>query len=283
MSTVPIERQAGATASDAGVLRPDEAQHYFRVWRAQASDELRPWVEHYWSVRWDLPSGSSYDSEVLTHPAVHLSFESGAGVRHGQVMPAALLHGVVTQRFRVRLVGEGRVLGVKFRPGGFGAFTGADVAGWTDRVVPLTGVLGPECAELLDTVLEIDRDEDRAALVDGFLRRRLPEPDDRYDRLLAVIRVMLDQREITTVHQVVDRCGVPLRTLQRMFRRYVGVGPKWALQRFRLHDAVVLLDSGASVDLARLAVELGWFDQAHFTRDFVETVGVTPSAYATSH
>jgi AraC-like DNA-binding protein len=283
MATVPAERQADATASDAGVLRPDQAQRYFRIWRAAAAPELSAWVERYWSVRWDLPAGTSYTSEVLTHPAVHLSFESGAGPRHGHAMPAALLHGVVTRRFAVTLRGAGRVFGVKFRPGGFGAFTGDDVAGWTDRVVPLSSVLGSACEDVLTDLIAEDRDEDRAELVDAFLRGRTPERDPRYERLLDVVREMLDDPGLTSVQQVVERCNVSPRTLQRLFHRYVGVGPKWVLQRFRLHDAVVMLESADPPDLATLAIELGWFDQAHFSRDFADLVGETPAAYAARH
>lgn len=50
------------------------------------------------------------------------------------------------------------------------------------------------------------------------------------------------------------------------------------LARYRLHDAAAALDAGAD-DLAALAASLGWFDQAHFSRDFRAVVGTTPSAY----
>ena len=52
------------------------------------------------------------------------------------------------------------------------------------------------------------------------------------------------------------------------------------LQRARLHDAVSRIDTGQADDLATLALELGWFDQAHFTRDFTALVGQSPAAYA---
>jgi transcriptional regulator GlxA family with amidase domain len=94
---------------------------------------------------------------------------------------------------------------------------------------------------------------------------------------------MLGDPGLTSVQDVVDECGISARRLQRLFRRYVGVGPKWVLQRFRLHDAMVMLESGSAPDLATMAVQLGWFDQAHFSRDFADTVGVSPAGYATSH
>ena len=64
-----------------------------------------------------------------------------------------------------------------------------------------------------------------------------------------------------------------------MFSSYVGVSPKAVLARYRLQDAAAAIDAGAVEDLAGLAVSLGWFDQAHFSRDFRAVVGITPSAY----
>lgn len=268
-----------STASDGGLLRPAEALRHIRLERPGADPALSTWVERYWTVRWSLPPGRSYLSSVLTHPAVHLSVESGVGPRHGFAMPAALLHGVVTRRFDVTLIGEGRVFGVKFRPGGFGAFTGANVASLTDRVVPLDGVLDG-ADDIQRRLLAAEDDDLRVRLMDEWLLERRPDPDPRYERLLAIVAGMLADRELTTVHQVAERFDVEPRTLQRLFRRYVGVGPKWVLQRFRLHDAQALIDAGEVDDLAGLAARLGWFDQAHFIRDFRDVVGTTPGEYA---
>ena len=78
------------------------------------------------------------------------------------------------------------------------------------------------------------------------------------------------------------RHGLSVRALQRLFRRFVGVGPKWVLQRYRLHDAIGAIDTdpGVMADLAGLAASRGWADQSHFNRDFAAAVGVSPHAYA---
>lgn len=86
-----------------------------------------------------------------------------------------------------------------------------------------------------------------------------------------------------SVDQVTSAFDIPPRTLQRLFRRYVGVSPKWVLRRFRLYDAVNILDQGAPVNLPALAGDLGCFDQAHFTRDFTDAVGASPTAYRPPH
>ena len=93
---------------------------------------------------------------------------------------------------------------------------------------------------------------------------------------------MLEDRSLVRVAQVEERCGLGTRTLQRLFARYVGVHPKWVLARYRMHDVVTELDEGYAGSLADLAARYGWFDQAHFTREFTELVGVTPGAYQRS-
>jgi AraC-like DNA-binding protein len=68
------------------------------------------------------------------------------------------------------------------------------------------------------------------------------------------------------------------RSLQRLFREYVGVSPKWVLQRLRLHEAAERMLEGR--DWAALALDLGYFDQAHFIHDFKAVTGRSPGEYA---
>nr|WP_244953983.1 helix-turn-helix domain-containing protein [Spelaeicoccus albus] len=73
--------------------------------------------------------------------------------------------------------------------------------------------------------------------------------------------------------------GVSLRTLERQFTAYLGIGPKWVVQRFRLLDAAAAAHTGAATDWAALADELGFSDQAHLTRAFTAVVGTPPATY----
>jgi AraC-like DNA-binding protein len=73
--------------------------------------------------------------------------------------------------------------------------------------------------------------------------------------------------------------GMSVRSLQRLFGDYVGVSPKWVMRRARLHEAALRADGGEPVDWAALAIDLGYADQAHLTREFTATIGVPPSRY----
>jgi AraC-like DNA-binding protein len=260
-----------------GILRPAETAERAGLRRdAPVSEPLRPFVERYWSVRWDLTGRPPFRSEVLSHPSVNLSVESGSEPRFGVPMPAVLVHGVVAERFTVDLAGAGRVSAVKFRPGGFAAFTGVLAA--RNSVVPLGAELGLSAGGLLAAVLAEEDDDARAAVLDAALLPRAPDPPDAYVDLLGLVAEMIEDRSLVRVDQVAALGAMSVRSLQRLFATFVGVSPKAVLARYRLQDAAAAIDAGAD-DLAALAASLGWFDQAHFSRDFHAVVGVTPSSY----
>jgi transcriptional regulator GlxA family with amidase domain len=85
---------------------------------------------------------------------------------------------------------------------------------------------------------------------------------------------------MTRVEAVAAEAGMTVRRLQRLFAEYVGVPPKWVIRRFRLREVTDQLDAGGAVDWARLAIELGYADQAHLTRDFTAMFGEPPTRYA---
>ena len=241
----------------------------FEVTRSRPSAALADLVEHYWLVSWDLRGREPHTQHTLPHPSVHLVAERD---RSGVM-------GVLTGRFTRRLEGRGRAFGVRFRPAGFHPFLDAPVATLTDRRVAVAEVFGPAGDRLVAELLAADEAE-LVAAAEAFLLARRPDPDPDVARVNRVVDQIMADRDITRVADVTDRTGIGTRRLQRLFATYVGVPPKWVIRRARLHEAVERLDRGHDVDLAFLARELGYFDQAHFARDFRSAVGRPPTVYA---
>lgn len=264
----------GPAADRKAILHPYEQERFRTLNRLAPAPGVAGYVEWYWSVCWDMRGRAPYLAEVLPFPCVHLTFERAPGREGGFV------NGVCTRKFARELVGRGETFGVRFRPGGFGAFTGVDVGALRDRAVPLDEVL-PDTGDLTERVLAEPADPGRRALVEDFLSARGRGPvDPNYRMVREIVAAMADDPDLTRVDQVTERFGVPVRTLQRLFRRYIGAGPKWVLRRYRLQDGADLLARGRIEDLAALAAELGYFDQAHFTREFTAEVGMAPLEYA---
>jgi AraC-like DNA-binding protein len=233
---------------------------------------LAEWVEHFWSVRWHVAAPQV--QETLPHPNVHLVVEA----------QRADISGVQTSRFTRVLEGRGRAFGIKFRPGAFRPLLGQPVSVLTDRVQPVAALLGAADAHALLALLEHDDEAATAEAAGRFLAARLPAaPDPQAVRAGRIVDSIVDDRDLRGVAELAQRCEMTPRALQRLFNDYVGVGPKWVIQRYRLHEAIAQVQQGRAVSWAALAQELGYFDQAHFIADFRRLVGHTPAEYARAH
>jgi AraC-like DNA-binding protein len=257
--------------NERGILHPQEQARHRTLSRLAAGPQVGRFVEWYWIVEWDLRDQPPYVAEVLPFPSVNVTFEQPGG---------AFVNGVCTRKFTRELTGRGRVFGVKFWAGGFGAVTGQDVASFRDEVLPLREAFA-DADRLADLVFAEESDVRRRAVFEAFLMDHLVAADPSYELVRRIIAAMSEDRSLTRVDQVTERFDLPVRKLQRLFRRYVGVGPKWVLRRYRLHDGADLLARGEVSELADLAVALGYFDQAHFSHEFKEQIGLTPAEYAT--
>nr|WP_111512732.1 helix-turn-helix domain-containing protein [Mycobacterium kyogaense] len=258
-----------------GVLGRPASSSAFDLQRWAPSSEAGRFVEHFWSVTWDLHGRPSFDSAVLTFPSMHLTREWGSDrERHGVALPNTLVHGVVERVFRTTLRGRGAVVGARFTPGGFVARFGGDASSFTGRVVVAEMIVG--AGDLADDVGVAAEQLDRligATSVD----------DTVLSPLSALLDRMREDPELQRVEQVMAHSPWSVRTTQRVFRRYVGVPVKWVLCRYRLQNAAWEIETRADVDLADLAVRLGWYDQAHFSNDFRVMLGTTPGEYAAQH
>lgn len=254
-----------------GILEPGAGLARFALERRPPSDDLSPWVERHWIVRWSLAPGEEFTQTILPHPCVNLVSEPGL----------IAVHGIRTGHSHHPLAGEGMAIGTKFKPGGFACFIRQPARELNDRSVPLGDLFGEPGTRLDFALAERTKDPDaHIAAVEDFLRERKPDPDPRYELVRATVANMLSGPARITVGELAERHGVAPRTLQRAFRDYVGVNPKWVLRRYRIHVAAERIAAGEADDLAALAWELGFFDQAHFTRDFTKQVGRAPLAYA---
>ena len=244
----------------------------FTLQRPEPPADLALVIEQHWLVAWDLRGRPDYTSEVLPHPCVHMVLEPGGGS----------VYGVTRERYMRRLSGAGWALGTKFQPGGFEPFSGCPVSELTDRVLGFEQVFGAAGQRLQRRCLALEDPAQALGLVQTFLRERLPAAtsSDPNLRLVKALAMSMAQAEPgTRVSSIANAHGVSVRTVQRLFSSYVGVGPKWVLQRYRLHEAIAQLHAGAQTDWARFSVDLGYYDQAHFLRDFRALVGRTPAEY----
>lgn len=253
-----------------GVLHAETAATRFSLNRHRPPEDLAPFVDFCWVVRWDLRGQPAHEQEILPLPNVNLAFEAAG----------AYVYGVDRKIFTRRLTEAGKALGLRFRPGGFRPFHSAPVFSLNDRVVPAREIFGSSADQACQAVLAAASDDGMIAAAADLLRGASPRPDPVAGQVAEIVDRIATDPGLRRVSSLADVFGVPERRLQRLFAEYVGVSPKWVMRRARLHEAALRAEAGGDVDWAALAADLGYADQAHLTRDFTATLGVPPSRYA---
>lgn len=252
-----------------GVLQWPPPKGRFRYARRLPPPDLAPWIAHFWMVGWDLRGLDPYQPETLPHPNVHVVFEKGA----------SLVNGVATGRFARLLEGQSQVFGIKFKPGGFRPILGRPVSTITNRSIPARRLLGPVAGQLELLTAQASSEGPLVEAASCWLRSVLPEPDEAIAEADRLVTGILEDCEILTVNALAVRTGMGKRSLQRLFREYVGVPPKWVIRRYRLHELVERLNAGVRLNWSQVALDLGYFDQAHLVNDFRSVTGYSPCQY----
>lgn len=261
----PIERAhlTGGSAPSPPIHRYPVAAH------------LRAIGRRHWIPVWDLPAGEVWVQKVLQYP-ICLVVVSAEYAR---------LYGVTTGLSTVALSGDGWAVGTMLQPAAGRLLWGASVAELTDRHVDLSQVPDAAAAGLATRIREVmgpdpsdaARHRVAVALTEALLARHLP-----VDEGGLLVNAIVDRVESDPAMMRVDALaaafGLSERQLQRLTRDRLGLTPKWLIQRRRLHEATLRLKRGGT-SLGELAVDLGYTDQAHFTRDFSRVTGGPPGAY----
>jgi AraC-like DNA-binding protein len=178
--------------------------------------------------------------------------------------------GAMTCERRYDVAAGSRWAGLRFRPGMARRYLGIGAAELCDEVVPLDAVMGRAARELsarLDGAAS-NRDR-RQLLLDAVSAGERPA-----DPVHLAIEALTRAHGEADVDWLADQAGMSARQFRRRCREEAGLGPKHLARILRFRRACRLAERGES--WLRVAVEAGYFDQAHLIRDFREFTGSTP-------
>jgi AraC-like DNA-binding protein len=233
---------------------------------------LAPWIECIWTRTEPAPGGQAH--RVLPDGCADILFDFAApgGAR-------AIVVGPMTRAILVPSRPRERYLGVRFRPGGAGAFLRVPLSGLLDASVDL-GDVWTEGARVHEQVAEAREKGGEVAAIARELRARLarwPAPRPRLGALVAQVAVA---PEGVSVESLAAAAGITRQHLTRLFQAEVGYGPKMLSRILRLRRALRLLDEPGRGPLSAVALDAGYYDQSHMNADFRELAGAPPTFHS---
>lgn len=253
-----------------GILYPARLPTFHRV---PAPPAIADWVQWFWIPEWNIEPGRTSRQHLIAFPNSNLVVEQDG----------VALSGPSTRASHRDLSGQGWAVGALLRPAAVPLFS-SDPASLRDREVafPADDLHGPVSAAMTAGAAS-DAGTHREQAVHAFVGwlAALAGPAASAEALLAnrLLAVIDREPDLTRIEDVANVLAVSPRTLQRLAKKYIGLGPAELIRRRRLQAAAETTRLDPAVDLSALAAKLGYADHAHLTHDFQKYLGFTPTTY----
>ena len=172
--------------------------------------------------------------------------------------------------------------GVHFRPGGLLPFFSPPADEVQGMQLPLDVLWGRLAGELRERLLEVSTAQERLGVLEQTLLGRIRRPLARHPAVAYALEQFRNGAHARSIGEVTDKTGLSPRRFIEVFRREVGLTPKLFCRVRRFQRALQSAAAGKTVEWTDVALEAGYFDQAHFIHDFRGFSGINPSTYAES-
>lgn len=247
---------------------------------------LAGWVSHYCLLQGDVdpalpaavqtiyPCESSAMILQLGRPVDYLA-PSGKWTKRA----TGFVEGQFHRPFQLRFSGRVKLICVWFKPGRAHQFIRDSQSTINNRFENAADVLGRPATELLERCHETSDLRPLKELIDQFLLARLPAANDKFDSFWRAIDQIKDSGGTMPIERVAHSSGLSIRTTERTFGDLLGMTPKQFSRIIRFRSFLRQSFSCPHERLTTLALECGYFDQAHLIHEFREFTGKTPSQF----
>lgn len=157
-------------------------------------------------------------------------------------------------------------IGVRFKPGGLPLFYPIPLAVIVDHIIPFQD---SQLACILDIYESLP-----SRLDEYFLSKKKPD-----NSATLIADAVYQHKGQISVDVLAKECNVSNRTLERYFLNNMGIGPKEFINIVRFREVMLSLQNGSTRgEFAKIAAEMGYYDQSHFIKEVKKRAGAIPSA-----
>ncbi len=189
---------------------------------------------------------------------------------------------LVGERDRYFLIEQTRavhLIAARFKPGGLYPFVRFPIAEVTNQTVDLDFIFGSRVKDLECKLFETRSHKKKIDILQRALLRLLKAPDLNPPIINAAVKLIQQQHGKISVDGLAGELRVNYKYLERQFLRVIGLTPKSYSRIARFQNVMQALKYAAFHPWPSLALDCGYYDQAHFIKEFKEFTGATPSEF----
>lgn len=239
---------------------------------------LKGIVKNYWFVKTSVPVEVNHalvpvnNCDIILNFGTPIIYSNNGGIDEAHPFH---FHGIRKKEIVVIQKGKLDTVGISFTPHGLYEMTNTPMCEFTDRLVSLADVLSD--IGVFDSLAQMKCPIQRINAIEKFLLNRIK---DIYSYDLTTITKDLSSGSFTRVNHYCRETGISERTLERVFKKHVGISPKSFLKLSRFQKLFSQINSGNYSRVKDSIYDLGFCDQTHFNREFKSYVSNSPSGLA---
>lgn len=248
----------------------------------QPCSVLSDYIQCYWLMTTSGRLLSTVRDRILPDGCMDIIFDFGDRLDLGTVIGTAsggFVVGPMKQPMMADLVGHIEIIGVRFKPGGAYPFFRFPLYEISDRILSLKDLWAHAGGSLQAEIEEGVTIAGKIAILERFLIARAKTAPAVDGAVCAVVAAIFQYRGQLPIDHLGKRIGLGTRQLERRFKTIVGISPKAFSRVIRIRNVISMLRGQCSPDWSDITYRGGFYDQAHFIRDFKALAGLTPSAY----
>jgi AraC-like DNA-binding protein len=250
-------------------LQPSDGAGLLQYTEFAPSIALQPYIGYYWELKSNGTLLHEHPYHVVADGSVDLIFNC-------QQAAESMLSVTNTQAFDIQLSGVVHYLGIRFLPACVHYFFEIPLMELTGQTLPSGDCFGKEVKELEAQLLE-----------DADLLQRIPLLETALIQRFTKRNYNSDPRFLQSLHHILQSSGnafiqtevaewISPRQMRRLFERYIGLNPKTFARVTRFQQTLAAMQRTPRTYWGRLFYDYGYFDQAHFIREFKIFYGDTP-------
>lgn len=191
---------------------------------------------------------------------------------------SALFMGQKTSSFTYKTTKPIQIFGIRFKPFAFGMLAAQPLSCWNDQLVPLQAVFpSMSIAHLVQKIICIKKINKRLDVVYELLDKIVPMGID--DLLRAQTNYILDRKGKVLIKEMYSTFSTNKLSLAKNFVDKIGLSPKLVSRIWRMNNFLFLQSLHPQYNFTRLCLEVGYYDQAHFIKEFKSFFFFTPRSF----
>ena len=189
-----------------------------------------------------------------------------------------LVAGQIKNHFYIENTGAIGIFGIKLQPWSLRLLFGLDMSSITDKVVAIQNLKFSNIQPIIDVSIGVTTFENKIKALENIFSDLIKSSTHKIQKGQKATQLIIDTKGEVSIQEVIDKVGISERSLERYFKSYIGLAPKFYSRIIRFSNIFNLVQNN-DFNWSDVTYLAGFYDQSHFIKNFKEFTGEEPSNY----